>query len=312
MAIAQSERVYLKYLKEVTWGTTPASALTILRFTKESLQTQRDVAPSEDVINKRRWREILELGVSGGGDMEFELSYGNLDALLEGALMSTWSVDDPSSGVDTLKDGTTLTSFTLEKEYTDVSRFLSFTGARIGTFGVQFTPGSPIRATLGGILSKSGISAAATVGTGADVAAPTNDVMVVGAHVSGMNEGGSAISNVLDFSINFDNSARLQRSIHSLEPYNIGVGRVKVEGSIQAYFETAALYDKFQDHTASSVDITVTDDAGNIYTFDVQALRWGTGEIQHQGAEGDIIVSQGFMAYEDTSSSSMITITRGA
>lgn len=312
MAIGQSNFVAVRYVEETTYGTTPSAALKNLRYTTESLKSVKNTNPSADIIQERRIREIVELSKEGSGDIEFELSYSNLDDLMEGALMNDWSLDDPASGTDTLTDANTLKSYTIEKEYTDLTtpEFETFTGARIGGLSLSVEPENPITASMS-ILGKSPAVSETTAGTGSATAAPTNAVMVVGAHVSAFLEGGSAFgTSVLGFTLDIENNLRTQRSITSLDPRNIGAGRVNISGTLRAYFEDSAEIDKFQDFTDTSLKLTVADDASNQYLFELFSVKYTDMDLEHQGTEGDAIVALSWQAFRDTTEGTVISIER--
>lgn len=311
MTIAQSDLVALRYVEETTYGTTPSSALQELRYTTESLSHTKDTGASAEVIAERRVREVLELGRTVEGDIEFELSYSNLADLFEGAFMSSWQLDTPSSGTDRLEDGSTLKSYTFEKEYTDLTtpEFHSFTGCRIGGLSLSVEPGSPITGSIS-VLGQSGAMAESTVGTGAATAAPTNEVMVVGADVSEIAEGGSAATDVLGFSFDLDNALRNQRNITSLDPHNIGAGRLGVTGSVRFYFQDSTEVDKFLNFTSSSLKLTVADSDANQYIFEFPSVKYTAGPIEHSGNEGDAILNLSWEAFKDSSAGIVARIDR--
>ena len=83
-----SNRAGLAYLKEATWGTTPASALTDLRWTGESFSGGITTTKSAEIRSDRQTTDLILTGSEGSGGFNFELSYSDFDELLEGALWS--------------------------------------------------------------------------------------------------------------------------------------------------------------------------------------------------------------------------------
>jgi hypothetical protein len=89
--MADSSRTELAYVKEPLWGTTPAAALTRLRFTGESLGYTIATTSSSEVRADRQVPDLIQTGASAAGSVNLELSYGAYDTLIESALFSTWS-----------------------------------------------------------------------------------------------------------------------------------------------------------------------------------------------------------------------------
>lgn len=89
---AESNRATLKYLSEVTWGTTPLTGtVRQARFTSSSLVTEKQTAVSDEIRSDRMVSNIIETGASNGGDINVEFAAGTLDDLLEGFLLGTWT-----------------------------------------------------------------------------------------------------------------------------------------------------------------------------------------------------------------------------
>lgn len=86
---AESNRASLRYVKEVTWGTTPTSGVTQeMRITKSSLEASKDTKVSEEIRADRMVPNIIEVAASSGGDVDVEFSAGSLDPFFEGFLLS--------------------------------------------------------------------------------------------------------------------------------------------------------------------------------------------------------------------------------
>ena len=76
-----------------------------------------------------------------------------------------------------------------------------------------------------------------------------------------------------------------------------------------AYFEDTALIDKFINETASSMQFTLTDAAGNDYIFDLPNIKYNSGNPE-VGGPGAITVTLDFIALYDASTGSQLKITR--
>ena len=97
--MSDSDRVQLAFVKESTYGITPASALTILRATSESFGLTTETVESEEIRKDRVTADVARTNVSSQGDLGFEFHYGTYDTLLEGMLHTdaTWSAEDTTA-----------------------------------------------------------------------------------------------------------------------------------------------------------------------------------------------------------------------
>ena len=84
----------LAYIAETAWGTTPTTpAFTNARFTGESLTPDLQTVVSNEIRPDRNVTDLIQVGQSAGGDVNFELSYGAFDDWLESVMYNTWSTN---------------------------------------------------------------------------------------------------------------------------------------------------------------------------------------------------------------------------
>ena len=192
----------------------------------------------------------------------------------------------------TLRNGTTLKSFSMEVAFADVTKFKSFTGMRVNTLGEILTG-------VLGLLGKGMVLGNATIGTGGPTAAPTNDVLNAVTNVPFIMEGGALFTGKLkDFSINLNNNLRQQKAVGTLGNVGIGTGRAVVTGKLTAYFEGAAndFYSKYLVGTETSLSFRITDAAGNPYILTLPRVKLTKGELTAGAADQDVMASIDFQA----------------
>lgn len=211
----------------------------------------------------------------------------------------------------TLRNGVSETSFTLEKKFSDVGKFMSFTGMVPGTMKLSISTGSIISGSFG-FNGKSGALADATVGTGAPNAAATGAVMNAVDHVGEIREAGTALSAgaVQSLSIQLNNALRPIQAVGTLGSVDIGAGRCTVNGSVAVYFTDGALYQKYLESTATDLSFRTTDGAGNSYIFTLPRVRFTSGTVVAGGADTDIVANLGFQALRDPATDCTIQIDR--
>jgi hypothetical protein len=101
MTLAASNRVGLRYIEEVTFGTTPSTpAFNELRYTGEGLNYNISNVTSDEIRADRMTSDLVQVSGDASGDINVELSYDAYDELLEGVMASTWSAQLAVSETD--------------------------------------------------------------------------------------------------------------------------------------------------------------------------------------------------------------------
>jgi hypothetical protein len=133
--MSDSNLASVAFQRETLWGQTPIPpALQLLRFTKEGMEHEKSTEQSTEIRPDRQRSESTQVGVGAKGGFEFELSIGSFDSFLEAALMGAWA---DVGGVQTLRNGVTRYSYTLEKKLLPGS-FISFAGMMLDTLALNF------------------------------------------------------------------------------------------------------------------------------------------------------------------------------
>lgn len=225
----------------------------------------------------------------------------------EGAATAT--LDNDGS----LPNGTIKKSYVIEKKFGDLTEFVNGVGFRVGTFSLNVAPGAIVTGSAG-LLGKNMTAQGTTVGDGTPNAAPTADVMSAIDDVYAIREGSYADSTLCFTNLSFtiDNGLRSQPCIGTLGPAGIGVGRVSLSGTAEAYFESRALYEKYLDFTDSSLQFRMQDAAGNAMVFTIPKIKFTDGQVVAQGLDQDVLVSMSFEAFMHPTYNTMFQIDRFA
>lgn len=306
---ANSSMVGLYYIKESTPGETPAAQLRGLRYTSESIEDTTQTTQSEEVVTDRQVTDVVRTAFGSQGDVNFELSYGAFDDLIEGVMMAAWSPDTPSSGTDQIANGVTPVSFTFERAYTDVNSYESWAGCRIGSMSLSIAPGSIITGSFS-ILGKGGVPATSSVGTGQPIAAPTHGVMNAIDHVAVVEEGGSGINGVVELTLDIDNGLFSSPQVGSIDPYAIGIGQFVCSGTLAVYYQDKALIEKYTKFQATSIAFELEDAAGNAYSIVIPRLKFTSGSAPGQGNRQGVVSRFNWSAMKDPSTGKTIIIQR--
>lgn len=387
--MSNTNEVQLAFVEESTWGTTPNSALQIVRHRGEGLRANVDSAISQEIEAGRQTTDVVRTSVGAGGPINFELSYGTYDEFLKALFFSAgWStaaslysgsaasvvgatgvisatgIDSSASvgqwvkiagfanaenngyfkilatasgtitvaGAEAMVDeatgqsvtvtmgsqivnGTTQTSFSLEKKFGDLSNaFSGFVGSVIG--GANLTiPSSDFLNGSFDFLAKNESDEDSTIGNGSYTAATTTKAMTAVENVDALIEGRPEVnsSNASDFTevgVNFNNNLRERTNIGTLGAASIGAGRFEVSGTAQKYFDDSGDYAKFLNFTESAYAFLVSDAAGNAYILEFPALHYTSGQRVAGQANDDVLADFEWSAKKHSVEGIMARIVR--
>lgn len=91
MAQGESNRVSLRVSKETTWAEVPSTpTMARLPYLSESLVHNKRVKQSDVLRSDRMKDSQVQVGVDAQGDINFELRFGDFDAVLECAMAATY------------------------------------------------------------------------------------------------------------------------------------------------------------------------------------------------------------------------------
>lgn len=299
MAFAQGSRSRLTFAKEVTFGTAPAS-LTTLPINGHSLQLEKTLLESSEIRSDREDAVQRHGNKSVSGSVDVEFRADEYDALIEGALFSTFD----SSNQITL--GTSLQTFSFEDSALDISQFRLFTGCGINTFGLSIRPNEIVTASFGVIgrdLAISGTAQDATPDASAGNA-------VYDSFTGTVSIDSSSLANITGIDFNIENNLATTDVIGAQITPQLEFGRGQVTGQLTAYYEDAALINYFVDETEIDIEFSLTDGVtGNTYTFDMPRCKVNGAAVPLDNEQSRIITLP-FKALYSSSDTYSIRITK--
>lgn len=311
--LGTTNRTLLQYVAETTFGTTPNNpAFRHIRYTGESLNYAIQNVVSSEIRPDRATTDLVRVSADASGDIQFELSHASFDPFIEAALCSSFS--SATNGLSTIKNGVDLKSFTVQKNYQDLTNpvFQTFKGCRVGAMTLDFKSGQ----ILTGSFSMMGlnVSTSATQITGATSLASLGAAEAVMNSVTDLVEikenGATSTMVIRGMTVTINNNLRAQDAIGSLGHVGVALGRAEVTGNIEAYFSNLTAYNRFVNGTPFSLSFKVVDPDGNYYRITLPAVKYESGEIAAGGLDQDLIFQGTWRAIHDSSSGSMIKIDR--
>jgi len=206
-----------------------------------------------------------------------------------------------------LKNGIKRKSLLVEKHLADVDEYGATRGLRGGTMNFNIES----QAIVGGIISFTGkqlLPAAASI-LGASQTAGITDALNATSNVGTITEGGVALTTALrSITMEIGNNLRVKPQVGNKFPVDVGYGFIDVTGNMTAYFQDRVLWEKFINHTASSLSFRFTDSAGNVLIFNLPRLYFGDGNPTTPGGNEDVLVPLDFVAVRETTRDATIIL----
>jgi hypothetical protein len=291
----------LAYVPEVTFGVTPSTPTMIaLRNKGSDLGVNKDSFQSEELRSDRQISDLRHGAVKVSGGFDFELSYGEYDAILEMALFSAWNTN-------VLKAGTTAKSATFERAFGDITKYGVFTGCMVDSLSLTVPSNGMVTGKVG-LIGKNALPISGTPLDATPTASQTNSPF--DGFTGEVKEGGTTNAVVTSVSLDLKNSLDPAFVLGSNIAAAITPGRSNLTGTLSAWFDSETMLNKFINETESSLEFTLGNGTTKSYTFLVPRIKYsGGGSVQVSG-EGRIALSMPWQALYHTSTGSNIQITR--
>lgn len=202
--------------------------------------------------------------------------------------------------IDQITNGTTFKSFAIQRRYADLANeFVMFNGMAPDTISMNVSASGVVTGSVG-FLGKTEASAtaepasttnAASAGDGNPIFNATSNVPRV------LVAAGSYPIRTASWTI--QNNLRPREQVGTLGAVSVGSGTVSVTGTIEAYYESKAEYDKLVSQTASSLAIVFEDVDGNSVLWEFPEVKYSTGSRVGSGINTDVLATLQFTAYRD-------------
>lgn len=297
MAFAQGSRSGLSYIKEVTFGVTPAGNFTDLPYNTHSLELTKDRVQSAEIRSDRMTKVDRHGNRQVGGDVVLELASGDYDDLLETLMFNDWV--ESTGNPDRLTPGTTLKTLSIEDRAEDISQYRVFTGVSVNQMAFSIAPNQMINTTaslVGKDVTLSGTGKTITAASGNDKFDSYSGSLAIG-NVG--NAQASGLISSIDFSV--VNAVNPTFVVGTDSTAFLEFGRATVEGSFTAYFENGDLINRFLDETESEMTIGVNDPSGNnLYTFGFPRIKINGASVPVANEQSRLITVPFVALLDDT------------
>ena len=204
-----------------------------------------------------------------------------------------------------VSNGTTQTSFTVEKNFSDVAQFLRYRGMVPSKLSLSIQSQSLLTGSLS-FLGTTFTRTATTTLPGTPIASVASSIMNASTGVGQLWENGAPITGtfIKSLSLDIDNSLRGNDAVGNLGFADINSGSVKVSGSFEIYFANGNIYDRFLADIETEIVFSTQDELGNGYVFTVPVANLSSGKIMAGARDQDVMATFDFMGLSDDANAS--------
>jgi hypothetical protein len=301
------------YITEVTAGTTPATpTFSVIPYVQFNLGMSRDIF-SDPSIQADRQNHYIAFGnrkVAGEVDtilLAQTATTGNMlfDPWFESLLQGAWTTN-------VLKVGTTPKSFTIETTHLDPSLAASiynrYVGCQVNQLQLTVNMGS-VATCKWSFMGMDNTEATTAIASSTYTATPSTSAPLVHGNASNLfKEGGSASSIITSINMTIQQGLDANYALGSFGAASVTSSKIRVTGTVTAYFQDLTLLNKFLNGTTTSLEFKLSDGT--------RALDFLLPNVYYTGAshpitnDNPVVLTLPFEAIYDTGSSSAITITR--
>jgi hypothetical protein len=199
------------------------------------------------------------------------------------------------------RNGTTLSTFLLEKQFMGVSpaHYVAMIGGVVNELGINLEARAIASMSIG-LMGARLLDSAATFGDGSPTGVSSNKILNTTENVATLYVDGVALTaNVMTFDMALNNNLRERPAIANLFTLEHGKGTIDLTGTLDTYFEDAALLTAFLDHDSAEVLVPLYDADGNAMTIHLPEIKFINGSPQAEGINTDVMLPLEYQALLD-------------
>jgi hypothetical protein len=205
------------------------------------------------------------------------------------------------------KTGTTKKSFLIEKSFNDIGQYLHFRGMRVASWAMNIEAEQIITGSFGFMGSRAVLQQATIAGS--KTAAGSLSVCSATANIGRIIEGGAALATKIKAArFNLNANPRSLTAVGNKYPIGINLGSFDITGTVEAYFEDETLYDKFVDHSDSSLVLEIDSAEDDRTIITIPNLKFTNAAPVGQGLNQDCMATLDFTAKAHAGTSAMLQV----
>jgi len=248
------------------------------------------------LLQPGQWFRIVSAGANNGKILRVSTVTAptatviTLDPNTPGAVSAGESIQIQSAR---LTNGTTQSSWTIERNNTDIGVFIAYTGMTPSKVDIKVASGALSDLSFD-FMGKSGLESNTTLLPGTPIAPANYDIHSgVGGATNAVWMDGVPLTGtfVKSVSLSYDNALRSQEAVGTLGAVAIGSGTINLTGQLEVYFANKDLFTKFRQNVNTSLIFSSTDNAGNGYIFTIPICNISSFKTNASAKDQDQMVS---------------------
>jgi tail tube protein len=209
--------------------------------------------------------------------------------------------------------GITKQSMSAETGFTDVTKYLSHNGLRVGDFTMNLQPSAIVTGDFTIMGRQTATLNATVLGTAPYTVLDANSESVFNStsNVGDILRNGAALTTaILKLDVKGAATLRMQPAVGAKFPAGIGYGRFTLTGAMDCYFQNFDLYNDFINHTTASLLWSMEDGDHMKYYFTVPSIKYDSDPIAPTGIDKDVTETIAWTAFRDSTLGTMFMIDR--
>jgi hypothetical protein len=292
-----------------TWTTYSLSGLTLTLTAATKILNRSAGSWITDGVKVGNWILIGGVGINVGNAGPFKVAAVTAtDVTLfdPNAAITDDSITAGTVKARYLRNGNIKRSFLIEKEFTDITEFISFRGLRVNQFSLALQAQQKITGSFS-FMGKQGVRAVTTV-AGSSAAATTTPNLGASADVATLLRNGALITDGLtQLNLTLNNNLRHRPIVGSKFDDDIGYGRLNVGVQATALVRSLSLFLDVINHTTIGLDIPLFDQGGKFFYLSIPALK-SQGNPQTPAGNQDVTIQLDMNAQRDPVTNCMVEI----
>lgn len=289
---AQGSQSGIAIRPESVWGVLDPGIFEGVNFTEEDMSFGIKNEISKNVRPDRQTADLVQVGAECSGGFNTEFQATNLDSMLPAFFWAAgWEADTPAVGSQTIKNGVTKSSFSIERANNDVSQFFLYTGMVPNTIEMTLEAGSPVICNVDFVGKEEQLNQVQW-GTGNPTPAPVTPIMSSVSSVGSIKIDSVPLESCLiqKASWKLDNKVEGKTGVAVLGNCNADGKSIELTGSLSLYFNDQTYYQKYLNSTAFSLEFTLIDSAGNTYVIELAKCKFDEATANVTGKDDDVMM----------------------
>lgn len=199
-----------------------------------------------------------------------------------------------------LTNGTTKRSFSIERQFTDVTQFFLSRGLYVSKFSFGMNDGQLTEGSFS-FMGKNEVRAGATAMPTVPLDSQTYEIQNGITGAGNLWEGGAPLvsTSIKSITADIDSALRKQGALGNLGPAGIGIGTISIKGKLVVYFADGTLYDKYAGSVYTSLVFSTNDIDGNGYVFTLPRVKLTNGKVNAGAKNTDLMAEFDYECFAD-------------